>query len=251
MANGTDLVAFSRLLRALDPWLDLLVIIGGWAHRLYRLHPHAQALEYAALATLEADIAMPSDLPAGIPSIRDRLLENGFTEEFLGNDRPPSTHYTLGDEASGFYVEFLTPLLGGAYDRRSRRKATAQVGGVTSQQLRHIDVLLIHPWPVDFDLLGGVDERKQLRIANPTCFLAQKILIHSKRNSEDRVRDVLYVHDTLEVFGARLEELRAEWHVWAAPHLHPNHARKVTNASEQLFGGITDAIRGASIAAVG
>ena len=38
--------AFKRLLAALEPWLDRVVIIGGWAHQLYRLHPHAQELTY-------------------------------------------------------------------------------------------------------------------------------------------------------------------------------------------------------------
>jgi hypothetical protein len=227
------------------------VIIGGWAHRLYRLHPHAQALDYAPLATLDADIALPAGLLTTTPSIHDRLRAYGFTEEFLGDDRPPATHYALRDEASGFYAEFVTPLTGGAYDRRSKRKATIQIAGVTSQQLRHIDVLLIDPWVVDFEFTGGAEERKTLQIANPACFLAQKILIHSKRNREDRARDVLYVHDTLEVFGGRLDQLRAEWQTRIAPRLHRNHAQAVRKAPDRLFGEITDAIRNASIAAAG
>jgi len=251
MTDGSDLATFSRLVRALDPWLDRLVIIGGWAHRLYRLHPHAQVLDYAPLATLDADIAMPAELPAATPSIRDRLLEYGFTEEFLGDDQPPATRYSLGDEASGFYADFVTPLMGGTYDRRSRRKATAQVAGVISQQLRHIDVLLIDPWLVDFDLVGGAKERKKVQIANPTCFLAQRILIHSKRSPEDRARDVLYIHDALEVFGGRIEQLRAEWQAQVAPRLHRNHARALLRVRDQMFGEITDAVRGAAIVAAG
>lgn len=49
MTDDRDLGSFSRLVRALDPWLDRIVFIGGWAQRLYRLHPHAQALDYAPL----------------------------------------------------------------------------------------------------------------------------------------------------------------------------------------------------------
>ena len=251
MTDGSDLGTFSRLVRALDPWLDRVVIIGGWAHRLYRLHPPAQALDYVPLSTLDADIALPAELPPATPSIRDGLLAVGFTEEFLGDDQPPATRYSLGDEASGFYAEFVTPLVGGAYDRRSKRKATVRVAGVTSQQLRHIDLLLIDPWVVDFDLTGGVEERKKVQIANPTCFLAQKFLIHSKRSREDRARDVLYVHDTLELFGGSLEELRAEWQTRIAPRLHRNRAQVVLKAPNRLFSEITDAIRGAAIVAAG
>jgi hypothetical protein len=90
-----------------------------------------------------------------------------------------------------------------------------------------------------------------LQIANPTSFLARKVLIHSQRSREDRARDVLYVHGTLEVFGGCLEELRAERHMRIAPRLHRNHAQVVLRAPDRLLGEITDAIRGATIVAAG
>jgi hypothetical protein len=46
MAPNPDIEHFSRLIDTLRPWLDQVVIIGGWAHRLYRLHPLAQPLDY-------------------------------------------------------------------------------------------------------------------------------------------------------------------------------------------------------------
>lgn len=54
MAGAPDVEYFARLIEALDPWLDQVVIIGGWAHRLYRLHPLAQPLDYQPLGTLES-----------------------------------------------------------------------------------------------------------------------------------------------------------------------------------------------------
>jgi hypothetical protein len=56
----------------------------------------------------------------------ERLLTYGFEEEFSGDHRPPATHYRLGNESSAFYAEFLTPLTGAAYDRKKKRKATAE-----------------------------------------------------------------------------------------------------------------------------
>lgn len=91
-----------RLIVALEPWLNQVVIIGGWAHRLYRRHAAAQELDYAPLMTLDTDVAVPLKLPAAEPDIRTRLLAHGFTEEFLGEVRPPTTHYKLSGEASGF-----------------------------------------------------------------------------------------------------------------------------------------------------
>lgn len=144
MAATPDRFGFSRLVAALEPWLDQIVIIGGWAHRLYHLDPRAQKLDFAPLATFDVDVALPRKLAGRAPSIRELLVASGFTEDFRGDDRPPATHYRLGHEAAGFYAEFLTPLVGGELTRdRGKRKATAQVSGITSQQLRHIELLLL------------------------------------------------------------------------------------------------------------
>jgi hypothetical protein len=60
---------FARLIVALEPWLIQVVIIGGWAHRLYRLHPSAQHVEYLALTTLDTDIAVdPRDVRIANPA---------------------------------------------------------------------------------------------------------------------------------------------------------------------------------------
>lgn len=234
---------FSRLAVALEPWLDQVVIIGGWAHRLYRLHPAAQKLDYPPLTTLDADVAVPPKLPVGEQDIRARLLAHSFAEEFLGDDRPPATHYRLGGEGSGFYVEFLTPLIGGEYDRKLRRKATMEIAGVASQRLRHVELLLHHPWLIDF-VSNGFAAR--IQIANPVSFIAQKVLIHEKREREDRAKDLLYMHDTLEVFGARLHELQELWRRIVAPQLHARNANTVSKAAEILFGNLSDDIRRAA-----
>ena len=196
MNDVQDPRPFGRLIAALEPWLDQVVVVGGWAHQLYRLHPHAQELDYLPLMTLDTDVAVPARLPVEEQNIRERLLAHGFTEEFLGDSRPPVTHYCLGGEASGFYVEFLTPLIGAEYDRNHKRKATMDIAGIVSQQLRHVELLLHHPSSIDFELDGFA---ARVQIANPVSFLAQKVLIHKKRDRDDRAKDILYMHDTLEV----------------------------------------------------
>lgn len=52
-----DLAAFARLITALGPWLGDLVLVGGWAHRMHRLHPLAQLPAYLPLRTRDADLA--------------------------------------------------------------------------------------------------------------------------------------------------------------------------------------------------
>jgi hypothetical protein len=115
-----EIVPFSKFIGALDPWLEqMMVLIGGWARNL----------EYLPLTTLDGDVAMPTKLKVEESNVRKRLLEAGFHEEFVGEGQPPATHDHYR-ESGGFYVEFLSPLVGSEYDRSGRHKATKEVGGV-------------------------------------------------------------------------------------------------------------------------
>ena len=250
--SGTDLANFARLIESIEPWLDQVVIIGGWAHRLYRLHPSARVVEYPPLTTLDADVALPLRLEAKGQDIRERLVAKGFREEFLGDHQPPATHYRLGSAKSGFYAEFLTPLIGSRYDRKGTVQATGRVAGVASQKLRHLDLLLDMPWNVEIDKAKGfpLTASKRVQIPNPTCFLAQKLLIHSNRLREERPKDILYMHDALEVFSGRIQELNE---IWRAVRLRQNarHRRTIEIAPKRLFGEVSDTIRETALMAIG
>ncbi len=242
---------FARLVVSLEPWLTQVVIIGGWAHRLYRLHPSARHLEYVPLTTLDTDIAIPPRLKVIDRDLRERLIANGFEEERLGEDRPPATHYRLRDAKTGFYVEFLTPLFGAELGRKGQPKATQLVAGVVSQRLRHLETLLLAPWTVDLDRSNGFPFEASLRvqIANPASFLAHKLLIHRRRTRAKFAKDILYIHDTLEIFGARLEDLNREWRIQVRPRIHPRSVRKIERAAVDYFGHLNDSIRDAVQAA--
>lgn len=248
-----DFRHFALLIGALDPWLTDLVIIGGWASRLYRFHPMALQLAYPPLFTLDTDIALPARLPSKASSIRARLLESGFQEELLGDHRPPVAHYRLGGETSGFYAEFLTPLIGGPGKRSGKADPTIRIGGVTSQKLRHLDLLLRSPWSVTLDQSQGfpVSQSVGVCIANPAGYMAHKLLVYSKRPPADRAKDILYIHDTIEVFGSSLERLRNEWQGALRHHLHRNALRSMETAAGSLFKNVTDTAREAALMAVG
>jgi hypothetical protein len=123
-------------LKALKPWLAEMVFVGGWAHRLFRLHPLAKNVPYPPLMTHDADVAVPSHIAKSVQDVRTRLRSAGFTEEFFGEERPPVTYYRLGGGQSGFYAEFLTPLSGGSRRRDGSADATTSISGITAQKLR-------------------------------------------------------------------------------------------------------------------
>src|SRR6266478_3248182 len=100
--NSRRLRVWSRL----SPWLDQVVVIGGWAHRLHRLHPAAQALDYAPLQTLDADVALPT---------RFRMLSRCFPVMVCQNpsrllcSRSSATYRTRFRVRSFTSVRYLCP----------------------------------------------------------------------------------------------------------------------------------------------
>jgi len=248
MAGASDVEYFVRLVEALDPWLDQVVIIGGWAHRLYRLHPLAQPLDYEPLGTFDTDVAVPLNLPTTGEPLRARLLEREFREELMGDTQPPAAHYRIQSGDSSFYAEFLTPLKGSEVKRGGKRDVTARVSGVSVQKLRHLELMLKNPWDVMIAPAAGYPTPgvRHIRVPNPAAFLVQKILIHEKRNRDKRAKDILYIHDTIETFGGNLTAIREQWETSVRPALHAKAAIQVERAAEKYFREIDDTIREAA-----
>ena len=75
-----DFAALARLIQAIEPWRAHLVIVGGWAHRLYRFHPMANVPTYQPLLTRDTDLAFANQAPleAGYQiSARPRRIHRG------------------------------------------------------------------------------------------------------------------------------------------------------------------------------
>jgi hypothetical protein len=90
-----------------------------------------------------------------------------------------------------------------------------------------------------------------VQIANPASFLTQKILIHEERDPRDRAKDLLYIHDTVEVFSECMEELQKIFGQEVARKLHPRSRAELEAAADRLFGKMDDTIREAAVMAVG
>lgn len=241
----SEQLAFGRLVAGLSPWLGQLVFVGGWAFRLYRLHPSADSPAYRPVVTLDADVAFAEgERLEG--NIRARLLDTGFVESLMGNHRPPVSKYMLGEDASGFYAEFLTPLSGSGRRRDGEPMATVAKAGVTAQRLRHLALLLEEPWQVTLGVDWGVASDTLVRIPNPASFIAQRLLIHDQRPPAKRAQDILYIHDTLELFGGELDALGRLWRATLLPTLHARQQHSLRQVVETIFGSMDDRIRDAA-----
>jgi hypothetical protein len=241
-----DLAAIARLIEALRPWHDQLVIVGGWAHQLHRFHAWATVPSYAPLRTRDADVAFSLDAPP-TGDVRAALERADFKEVLSGDHRPPVAEYRLGDEHDGFFAEFLAPL-SGSETKRGRADATVKRAGVTAQKLRHLELLLAHPWPVRLDAGAHLplERPTDVLLANPVSFIAQKVLIRRLRAPNKQPQDVLYIHDTIELFADRRDELRALWREGIRPTLHSRTARSVERLGQEQFGRVDDVIRQAA-----
>jgi hypothetical protein len=242
-----DLTSFARLIHAIQPWRAHLVLAGGWAHRLHRFHPLAKAQSYQPIATKDTDIVFGTDAPLE-GDIRDALSKAAFKEELSGEYTPPVTHYTLGDEGAGFYAEFLTPLRGSGIKRNGEADATITRAGVTAQKLRHLDLLLVEPWSMRIGADQGIPLPKptDILVANPAAFIVQKLLIQKHRKFAKQAQDVLYIHDTIELFGGAIGSLKDLWRNSLAPTLGSRAEKRVVEESDKTFSSVTDVIREAA-----
>ena len=176
------------------------------------------------------------------------MRDAGFNEELFGDHAPPATHYRLGDDDAGFYAEFLTPLHGSGMKRNGAPDATVSKAGVTAQKMRYLDLLLASPWSVRVGREVGVPVAADadLLLPNPTSFIVQKLLIHSDRPAGKKAQDLLYIHDTLELFGASLDELRRLWVDAVRPAMPAKTARRVEAIVQGSFADVTDTTREAA-----
>ena len=204
----------------------------------------ANVPSYSPLLTRDTDLAFDSEAPL-TGDIRSALADAGFRDDLSGDDKPPVTRYTLGDEDAGFYAEFLTPLRGTGVKRHGDPDATVSRAGITAQKLRHLDLLLVEPWLVTVGPDQGVPLGKatQLLVTNPVSFIVQKLLIHKQRKPGKPAQDLLYIHDTIDLFGGALPTLRALWANSIRPTLPAKTARSVPALSADTFATVTDVIR--------
>lgn len=242
-----DMAAFARLVDALRPWLDHLVVVGGWSHRLHRFHLLADPPSYSPLTTRDADLAFSDAAPLR-GDIGEALRAARFEEDFSSEHTPPIVQYRLGSEDAGFYAEFLAPLRGDGFRRDGSPDVTMERAGITAQKLRYLELLLTSPWAVELgeEVRVELSPPAEVLIANPVTFIAQKLLIRNQRKAEKRSQDALYVHDTIELFGAELDALGEIWRAKVRPTLPERTARRVESSSAEQFGAVTDVIRAAA-----
>jgi hypothetical protein len=192
---------FGDEIKALVEYLDEIVLVGGWAHRLYRFHDRALPQPHPPLLTMDVDWAGVPHLKARASGkVNERLEAYGFRETLQGDFNPPVTKY-VSREHEGFYVEFLVNRLGGPTDRRKRALNPIPFAGATAQPLPYVNLLLIEPWSVSVPGAEfGLESSRTVRLPHPVGVAAQKLLSRAKRDERKRAKDILYLYELVTMF---------------------------------------------------
>lgn len=231
-----------HVLKTFRPYLNTFVLVGGFAVRLYELHPRAVPSVARVLRTFDADLATPnSRIPIAGASLAELAEAAGFQPDFRGDNIPPVMKFVPKRgvvEPFGvdqYTVEFLTPMTGAPVSRSGRAAATSNIqDGVTAQRLRYLDLLLEGAWRVSLTGFPGIPEETraiEVRLPHPGFFIVQKILISEVPNRQDkRPKDMAYIYQVVNLFRRDLadlaEEIRARmgaipaWRKWLARFRH-------------------------------
>ena len=208
---------FKRAIKAVIPYADSLVCIGGCANALYRHHPLATRPWPVYLGTTDLDWAVPQSLqiPASKDSVSKLMKDAGFQEEPHGTADVPVIKYRPKEQDSPAEVEFLCPLSGLRGSRNSRTRVSTQVQpGLYAQPLRYLDLLLHRPWSVNMNGIAGFEDVAGLHVLvpNPSAYVVQKILIREQnRPVEDMAKDCYYIYEISVIFRQAMDRLHEEY----------------------------------------
>lgn len=224
------LVDLPRFLLALEPYLDQLVLCGGWVPYFHRRLPGLSRPAHGPLLSHDFDVVAPPELQErGGTTLHERLMQCDFvTIRGRAAEVVFYQHARWGTaDLAPVYGEILTPLIGGETDRSGHARVLHTVQrGVTAQLLRYLDLLLHEPLGIRArDVFGpGLPRDLVVRVPNPATYLLQKAVALEKRRGEKRAKDLAYVFEVAALWtyeAARVREMfehvaaeRAEWRRW-------------------------------------
>ncbi|CAD6560916.1 hypothetical protein LMG28727_07272 [Paraburkholderia kirstenboschensis] len=134
--------------------------------------------------------------------------------------------------------------------RDGQADATLRKAGISAQKLRKIEPLMLSPWEVTIPKgVGGADEDiPGLKVPNPVTFIAQKILIRDVRKRKGKAsQDILYIHDTVQIFGDEVGSLAALWSDDLAAKLSLEERAAVIDGVDRIFSRVADDLRDAAL----
>lgn len=205
-ARKTDLLSLLKALKVLAPYLDEIVIVGGWVPFLY--HRYGQMPSpHPLLRTMDIDVVVPRHVEERErPTIDELLSRAGYEARIYGSD-VPVIKYELTSPVTE--IEFLTPEVG-----KPGKAALTVQRGLTAQALRYLQILLENTKKMEIsDTIDGSDISLVVTVPSPGAFIYQKglTLSPSSRRSSTKVdKDLYYIFSFVDSSRELRDSIPAE-----------------------------------------
>ena len=205
-----------QVLSNIQPYLQEIILVGGFASLLYRFHEAADLVDIPVLITYDVDLASGGEVPIrGEKSIHTSLEEAGLRCELEGNyEKPIVKYYPIEKTDLAYYVEFLAPLFGSGMRRDGEPDFIQEIQeNLSAQKLRYLDLLIQNNWTVDTTSVPGLQDDPNLvvRVPHPCMYIMQKVLTLQKRPRTARNKDFAYIYQTLTYFRNSLQSLARQY----------------------------------------
>ena len=224
---GSDFDSFfADAIRALKPYLDEVVCIGGCANALYRYHDHAAEVKWGVLGTKDTDVAVPQKIPLkDRPPIARLMDEIGLQQVTFGTAEDPVIKFApkrkepsaqqdrFEEDVRAVDLEFLCDLAGLSSADQERASVPVQEG-LHAQPLRYLGMSLENTWKVPLERVPGLESFAgiEIQVPNPAAYVVSKILIRGeRRKAASRMKDCFYMFEVSVMFRQALEILREEY----------------------------------------
>lgn len=223
-----------RGLTAIEPYLDVIVVAGGWVPHIYELL-HDATTAGRAPRTRDIDLALPRSVPVRRKSIDELLKEADFRCEFHSLDSPPVTKYVAaqGDD-DDIEIEFITDAPGAS------EAAIMVQPDLTAQELHYVGLLLESPWSVDLADLTDGEVELTILVPKPGAFVFHKSLVY--RDRRDRLKaekDLYYIFFVLDALPEWRDAIEAE--LVCLGGSRPSWFRKSLKNLKSIFDGAESA----------
>ena len=204
--SRTDLLSLLKAMEVLAPYLDEIVIVGGWVPFLYNRYGQMSS-PHPLLRTMDIDVVVPRRVKErGRLTIDELLLRAGYEARIYGSD-VPVVKYELASPVTE--IEFITPEIG----KPGKAVLTVQ-RGLTAQALRYVQILLENTKKIKIsDTMYGSDISLVVTVPLPGAFIYQKGLTlspGSHRSSAKVDKDLYYIFSFVDSFRGLRDPIPAE-----------------------------------------
>lgn len=235
---------FMQVIRALEPYLDQVVIVGGCANALYRHLPHVRPGP-TPLLTYDLDVAAPNRPREAKIGLGESLESAGLRP--VPESQPTNKYAEANDPNKK--LEFICPTEGLSTNAKRKKPTLVDINpGAMAEALDYAELLLVQPLSVDLCTVPelGVRESLIVKIPHPIVYVIQKALIRENRRDQwKKAKDSYYTYEVAVLFRNQLKDLLAQ--VMAESALTTKRLRKAVTVLSAQFGhaaaeGVTETI---------